>query len=115
MFADTVARYNGLCTKSTNENFGKDAKQMQAIAKAPFYIGRVTVEFLLSCGGIGVNRNYEVVTPEGEPILGLWAIGNDGNMLYRSVYTIDVPGTCSSSGIYRARTAANTAKEYIGT
>lgn len=112
-FADTVERYNELCARGIDEDFGKDAKQMQAIATPPFYIGRVTVEFLFSCGGIGVNRSYEVITPEGDPIPVLYAIGNDGNMLYRNVYTIDVPGTCSSSGIYGARTAANAAKGYL--
>jgi fumarate reductase flavoprotein subunit len=68
----------------------------------------------MTIGGIGTNRNYEVVTPEWDPIPGLYAIGTDGNMLYRDIYTINVPGTCSSSGINGGRVAARKTFEYIG-
>ena len=112
--AATVARYNELCDLGTDEDFGKPADQMQKIATAPYYIGRVTTELLFSCGGIATNRKYEVIKEDKTPIPGLYAVGNDGNMLYRNVYTIDVPGTCSASGIHGARTAANEAAAYIG-
>ena len=43
---------------------------------------------------------------EGEVIEGLYAVGVDGCMLYRNVYTIDAPGSCSGNAINMGRTAA---------
>ncbi|MDR1082686.1 MAG: FAD-dependent oxidoreductase [Coriobacteriales bacterium] len=110
----TVDYYNESCDLGDDREYGKDPKMMWRIATPPFYVGRITAEILMTIGGIGTNRNYEVVTPEWEPIPGLYAVGTDGNMLYRDIYTINVPGTCSSSGINGARVATRKAFEYLG-
>ena len=47
------------------------------------------------------------------PIEGLYAIGNDGNMLYRNVYTINMPGTAFGNQVNSGREAANAAMEYV--
>ena len=108
----TVDYYNESCDLGSDRDFGKDVAMMQKIATPPFYIGRITAEILMTVGGIGTNRKFEVVTEDGDPIPGLYAIGTDGNMLYRNIYTIDVPGSCSASGIHGGRVAANEAKKY---
>ena len=41
------------------------------------------------------------------PIEGLYAIGNDGNMLYRNVYTVNMPGVAFGHQVNSGREAAN--------
>ena len=46
-------------------------------------------------------------------IIGLYAIGNDGNMLYRNVYTINMPGTAFGNQVNSGREAANAVQGYL--
>ena len=48
-----------------------------------------------------------------DPIPGLYAIGNDGNMNYRHVYTINMPGTAFGNQVNSGREAAQNAKTYL--
>ena len=47
------------------------------------------------------------------PIEGLYAIGNDGNMLYRNVYTVNMPGVAFGHQVNSGREAANAVLEYL--
>ena len=43
----------------------------------------------------------------------LFAVGADGGMLYNNMYGIDINGSMICHGVNSARTAANTAHEFI--
>lgn len=60
----------------------------------------------MTIGAIATNRDGQAINADKEPIEGLYAVGVDGCMLYRNVYTIDAPGSCSGNGINMGRTAA---------
>ena len=112
-FAAFVERYNALCEAGDDTEFGKDPQYLRPLAEGPFYIAEPGWLVYVICGGIGTNRNCQVVTPEHEPIAGLYAGGVDGVMLYRNVYTIDTPGSCSGWCIYSARKSVQHAIETI--
>jgi len=109
----TVDHYNELCNNGADTDFGKPADQMVAISQAPYYMAKLSYSFFFSVGGITTNRRREVVDGNQEIIPGLYAIGNDGNMQYRNVYTINMPGTAFGHQVNSGREAAQHVSEYL--
>ena len=74
-FVASVNRYNELCAKGADEDFGKPASCMIPIEKAPFY--GIHRHVRLSCidGGLIVDENLQCLNAKGEPIKGLYAVG----------------------------------------
>ena len=103
----TVERYNALCAAGKDTQFSKDAKYLMAFEEGPFYLFRCDPVCAVMIGGIDTNRHMQVVSQEGEPIEGLYAVGVDGVKLYRKVYPIDVPATCCANNVHSGRVAAN--------
>lgn len=108
---ETVSEYNRMCSEGKDELFGKDPQYMQALDTPPYYMARPIWVVFCVVGCIGTDHNAQVITPTFDPIPGLYAIGNDGCMLYRNIYTIDTPGTCSGWGIASGRKAVSHAYE----
>lgn len=74
----TVSRYNELCHKGVDEDFGKDASFLQPIEEGPFYAIRT---FLMSDGaegGIPIDENCQVKGKNG-PMRGLYASGDNSS------------------------------------
>lgn len=105
----TVERYNELCEKGVDDDFGKSSENMVALKNAPFYIFRQDLAFWTSIGGIDTNRKMEVITVQGDPIPGLYAAGTDGCNLYRETYTMSVPASCNANNCNSGRVAARNA------
>lgn len=111
--ASSVDRYNGLCDKKVDEDFGKPAECMVPIATPPYYIGKLGYSYFFSVGGVWTDKKRQVLNDNLDVIPGLYAIGNDGSMLYRNVYTINMPGTAFGNQVNSGREAANFAFEYV--
>lgn len=75
-FVATVSRYNELCAKGDDEDFGKESYRMLALDKAPFYGARQGATILCTLDGLRINTNMNVLDTEGEPIEGLYAAGD---------------------------------------
>ena len=112
-FAATVKRYNELAAKGVDEDLGKPAEKMIAIENGPFYIAKLGYSFFFETGGITTDINRRVLDDNLQPIPGLFAIGNDGNMNYRHVYTINMPGTAFGNQVNSGREAAQNARAYL--
>lgn len=110
---ETVARYNELCAKGNDDDYGKPAEKMIAIEEGPFYIAKLGYSFFFETGGITTDRQRRVLDENSQPIDGLFAIGNDGNMHYRHVYTINMPGTAFGHQVNSGREAAQNAAAYL--
>lgn len=110
----TVADYNAMCSAGADTRLGKAAECLQAIEQAPYYIAKMDdVLFVTSIGAVKTDRSYRVVRADDTPVEGLYAVGNDGSMLYRSIYTINMPGTCSGNCVNSGRIAAKDAAAYV--
>ncbi len=81
-FLATVARYNELCEKGQDEDFGKDAKWMNAIKTPPFYGIRRHLRVSALCSGVYTNANGQALDANKEPIPGLYCVGNLGGQFY---------------------------------
>lgn len=71
----SVNRYNELCSKGADDDFGKPAAMLVPIKTAPFY--GIHRHVRLSCidGGLVVNSEFQCLNGNRDPIKGLYAIG----------------------------------------
>lgn len=111
--AETMERYNQFCAQGFDGEFGKAQPFLTAIENGPFYIARIDALVVVVDGGIMTNVRSEVLDDASEPIPGLYAVGLDGAMLWRNVYTQNMPGTAMANNINSGRNAANAAAKYI--
>lgn len=77
----SVERYNKWCDAGEDADFGKDPSCLKAISTAPFYAIDANAAngwgSPLTCGGLKINVNAEVVDRAGDPIPGLYAAGRN--------------------------------------
>lgn len=109
----TIDHYNELCRDGVDSDFGKAADLMVPIETTPFYLAKLSYSYFFSVGGITTDKQRRVLDGDRNPIEGLYAIGNDGNMLYRNVYTINMPGTAFGNQVNSGRESANAVMEYL--
>jgi hypothetical protein len=100
----SVARYNELCEKGMDEDFGKDQRIMKvtALKDPPFYAtvnkdGGVGGRFGISPGlcamsGLDTDADGRVLNSEFEPIKGLYAAGNNAGGRFMIVYQSPLSG-----------------------
>ena len=105
--ADAVKRYNASCDQGEDEEFAKAPAMMVPVIEPPYYMWRLDPSVMVAIGGLGTNRNMQVLNEGGEPIDGLYAIGTDGVRLYRKVYPIQIAATCCGNNVNSGRIAIN--------
>lgn len=92
----TVDRYNELCAKGSDDDFGKSPTFMRAVENPPFIIVPHEFGYGLSAiiGGLLINADNQVLKAEEHtPIEGLFAVGNVSGCFYGGVdYPMDVLG-----------------------
>lgn len=103
----TVERYNELCAKGVDEDFGKMGSRMVGVAKPPFYAMHMIVgaNGLAALDGLRVNTNLEVIDPDGTAIKGLYAVGNDQGGFYGMSYPWYYGGLHAGKNLTFARLA----------
>ena len=104
----TFNRYNSLCQRGYDSDFGKDPRFLKPLEGRLFAI-RCKLGFLGTLGGLRVNGNLQVVTPKGEPIPGLFAAGLDAGGLYGDTYDVTAAGTTFSFALTSGRIAGRNA------
>lgn len=75
-FVATVERYNELCAKGEDEDFGKESYRMLPLENPPYYGCRQGSSILCTLDGLRINTKMQVLDTEGNPIEGLYAAGN---------------------------------------
>lgn len=77
-FRATFDRYNELCAKGVDEDFGKDPSLMVEYGEGPYYAVQAYPYPYGSCGGLDVDTQIRVLKEDHEtPIYGLYACGGD--------------------------------------
>ncbi len=84
-FAQTVSEYNAMAENGKDTEFGVPAKYLRTVDSPPYYGIHRHVRLTMACSGVEVNGDLQCVTPEGEPIKGLYAIGNCAGNFYGGV------------------------------
>jgi fumarate reductase flavoprotein subunit len=101
---DSIKRYNELCEKGADEDFGKDPRILKVTAvKAPPFYGAVSkgggmgAMFGISPGlcattGLDTDADGRVLNSEFKPIKGLYAAGNNAGGRFIVVYQSPLAG-----------------------
>ena len=75
-FVASVKRYNELCKKGVDEDYGKSIHRMTPVDTAPFYGIRTCAWHLTTLDGVRINTDMQVIREDGSVIEGLYATGD---------------------------------------
>jgi fumarate reductase flavoprotein subunit len=85
-FSVTVKRYNELCEKGRDLDFGKDPSMLIPIKKAPFYSVKTGAALVVTCSGLNINTDLQVLDTERKVIPGLYAVGDTTGGFFSNDY-----------------------------
>jgi succinate dehydrogenase/fumarate reductase flavoprotein subunit len=85
-FAATVARQNENFDNQADPDFGKEPFRLSALRTPPFFGARTSGYLLCTLDGIRINTDMQALDAEGNPIEGLYAVGNDSGGYYSGIY-----------------------------
>ncbi len=104
----TVARYNELCAKGVDEDFGKPAQYMIPVEGDEYYAFRMTPGTSVTFGGLEIDTDARVLDTENKPIPGLYAAGE---VAFTGLFDAEYPccGMAIGSAVYYGRIAAASA------
>lgn len=98
VFKKTVERYNELCRKGIDEDFGKRSEYLFPVDTKPFYANwnPPQAAFLVTMGGLITNENLQPVDKDGKVIPGLYVTGNLVGRRFGLDYPLICPGLSHS-------------------
>ena len=109
----SIERYNELCRKGRDEDFGKDAKLLRPLDKWPLFLQFQKYDNRLMCtvGGLLTDADQRVLDQNFQPIPGLMATGNTCGRRYGPQYSTPTAGVsigiCITLGREAGKFAAN--------
>lgn len=90
-FAETVGRYNQMCSDGKDTDFAKDPSLLFPVDTPPFYAGVGAHEpggrILVTLAGLFVDGGHRVLGEGFEPVPGLYAVGNCSGGRFPLQYT----------------------------
>lgn len=101
----TIDRYNELCEKGVDEDFGRAPEKMAKIEKGPFYAVAITPTLVATTGGAKRDTAGRVLDWNENPIPGLYEAGELGSY----VSNLYQNGVFLSEAMLSGRAAAQTA------
>lgn len=105
-FVATVERYNELCEKGVDEDYGKEKHRMTPVNQAPFYGIRTGAWHLTTLNGCRINTDMQVIKEDGTPIEGLYATGDCTGGFFATTYPNLFTGLACGRTMTFARHAA---------
>ncbi len=78
----SIDRYNALCEQGVDTDFGKPARYLHKIEKAPFWGARKHIRVSACVSGVLTNEYAQALDADGTPIPGLYCAGNLGGTFY---------------------------------
>ena len=107
-FVASVKRYNELCEKGVDEDFGKESYRMLPLDTPPFRAATIGGQLLCTLDGLRVNTDLQVLDANHDPIPGLYAAGNDSGGFFANNYPELLPGIACGRTITFGRLAGKT-------
>lgn len=82
----TVDHYNELAYAGEDTDYGKESFRLTPVDTAPFYGAKNTGSLLCTMDGIQIDTNMNAIDTEGNPIPGLYVVGNDSGSYFANTY-----------------------------
>ena len=82
----TVAHYNKLAYAKKDTDFGKEPHRLTPVDKPPFYGVKTCARILCTMDGIQINTKGQAIDTNGNPIPGLYVVGNDSGCYFANTY-----------------------------
>ena len=101
----TVKRYNELCDKGADEDFGKAAYRMSKIDEPPFYAARFAQQGSHTMDGLVINEDMQVLDENMEVIPGLYAAGDNSGCYLGITYLGNAAGNAAGRSVTFGRHA----------
>ena len=103
-----MARYNELCAKGVDDDFGKPAEYMIPVEGDTYYAFRMNPGSSVTFGGLQIDTGAHVLDVNDQPIPGLYAAGE---VAFTGLFDAEYPccGMAIGSAIFYGRTAAQNA------
>ncbi len=105
-FVATVERYNELCKKGVDEDYGKEQHRMTPVDQAPFFGIRTGAWHLTTLNGCRINTDMQVIREDGTVIEGLYATGDCTGGFFATTYPNLFTGLACGRTMTFARHAA---------
>ncbi|WP_052406502.1 FAD-dependent oxidoreductase [Clostridium culturomicium] len=104
----TVDRYNELCAKGVDEDFGKPSDKMYPIEGEKYYAIKLNPAVTVTFGGIVTDLESRVLDANNNPIKGLYAAGETA---FEGLFGTEYPGCglAISAGSFYGRIAGQNA------
>ncbi|MDO6639059.1 FAD-binding protein [Shewanella sp. 5_MG-2023] len=109
-FKANVERYNELCKKGQDDDFGKPSNRLAPVLKAPFYGIHRRMRISAITSGMLVDVNQQALNADGNPIGGLFVTGNMAGGFYGGV---DYPLTVFGLSLGRCYTEGYLTGKYV--
>lgn len=90
----TVEHYNELAYAGEDTDYGKEAFRLTPVDTAPFYGAKNTGFVLCTGDGIQIDINMNAIDTKGNPIPGLYVVGNDSGSYFANTYPNISTGMC---------------------
>ena len=85
-FVASVNRYNVMCAKGVDEDYGKPKHRLTPVDTAPFYGIRTGAWHLTTLDGCRINTDMQVIREDGSVIEGLYATGDCTGGIFANNY-----------------------------
>ena len=95
----TVEHYNELCEAGEDTDFYKDAYRLRPVQEPPFYAVTVGGQLLCTMDGMQIDTEFHVLDEAGQPIEGLYAIGNDSGCYFADCYPEYIVGAAAGRSV----------------
>lgn len=95
----TIARYNELCEKGEDVDFYKESCRMCPVVQPPFYAVTVGGQLLCTMDGMQIDTEFRVLDVAGDPIPGLYALGNDSGSYFADCYPELIVGAAAGRSV----------------
>ena len=106
----TIDRYNELCEKGVDEDFGKRADRMAPVKQPPFYAAKMpTLGYQTFYGSVCCDYNMHAVDMDNRPIPGLYVGGTIMGSRFWHIYPNTTMGMNHAGALCYGRLAAKNA------
>jgi len=106
----SIERYNELCAKGHDDDYGKDPRRLFPVANPPFNACPFdSAGMLVVMGGIDVNHMLQPFDANNNPIEGLYIAGNAQSRRFLVEYPVTVAGISLGTALTFGRLAGQNA------